>query len=208
MDRYLTVRETIAMYLTFYAHPRPVDEVIQLVGLEEKSTVRVSKLSGGQQRRLDVAIALVANPELLFLDEPTTWFDPSARHDAWEVIKSLATLGMTVVLTTHYRDEVQCRRAREGGERSRAPSRSRRQQAGMAVIRSRNARRVRLIGAGRPDFCCDCYGAKLSLTLWDQSISKARSNQLAQNAHRPHRSRRGRDRGSVDARAHHSRRVR
>ncbi len=107
MDRYLTVRETIAMYATFYAHPRPVDEVIHLVGLEEKSTTRVSRLSGGQQRRLDVAIALVANPELLFLDEPTTGFDPSARHEAWEVIRSLATLGMTVVLTTHYMDEAQ-----------------------------------------------------------------------------------------------------
>jgi ABC-2 type transport system ATP-binding protein len=107
MDRYITVHETIAMYATFYTDPRSVDEVIQLVGLEEKSAVRVSKLSGGQQRRLDVAIALVANPELLFLDEPTTGFDPSARHEAWEVIKSLATLGMTVVLTTHYMDEAQ-----------------------------------------------------------------------------------------------------
>jgi ABC-2 type transport system ATP-binding protein len=107
MDRYLTVRETIAMYATFYPHPRPVDEVIHLVGLEEKSSVRVLNLSGGQQRRLDVAIALVGNPELLFLDEPTTGFDPSARRDAWEVIKSLATLGMTVLLTTHYMDEAQ-----------------------------------------------------------------------------------------------------
>jgi ABC-2 type transport system ATP-binding protein len=107
IDRYLTVHETIAMYATFYAHPRPVDEVIQLVGLEEKRSARVLKLSGGQQRRLDVAIALVGNPELLFLDEPTTGFDPSARHEAWEVIKSLATLGMTVLLTTHYMDEAQ-----------------------------------------------------------------------------------------------------
>ncbi len=76
IDRYLTVRETIAMYATFYPHPRPVDEVIQLVGLMEKRNVRVLKLSGGQQRRLDVAVALVGNPELLFLDEPTTGFDP------------------------------------------------------------------------------------------------------------------------------------
>ena len=95
------------MYATFYPRPRPVDEVIGLVGLEEKRTVRVLKLSGGQQRRLDVAIALVGNPELLFLDEPTTGFDPSARHEAWEVIKNLATLGMTVLLTTHYMDEAQ-----------------------------------------------------------------------------------------------------
>jgi ABC-2 type transport system ATP-binding protein len=107
IDRYLTVRETIAMYATFYPHPRPVDEAIHLVGLEEKRNVRVLKLSGGQQRRLDVAIALVGNPELLFLDEPTTGFDPSARHEAWEVIKNLATLGMTVLLTTHYMDEAQ-----------------------------------------------------------------------------------------------------
>jgi len=107
IDRYLTVRETIAMYATFYPRPRPVDEVIGMVGLEEKRNVRVLKLSGGQQRRLDVAIALVGNPELLFLDEPTTGFDPSARHEAWEVIKNLATLGMTVLLTTHYMDEAQ-----------------------------------------------------------------------------------------------------
>jgi ABC-2 type transport system ATP-binding protein len=107
IDRYLTVGETIAMYAGFYPRPRPVDEVIHLVGLEEKRSVRVLKLSGGQQRRLDVAIALVGNPELLFLDEPTTGFDPSARHEAWEVIKNLATLGMTVLLTTHYMDEAQ-----------------------------------------------------------------------------------------------------
>ena len=107
MDRYLTVRETIAMYATFYPRPRPVDEVIHLVGLGEKRNARVLKLSGGQQRRLDVGIALVGNPELLFLDEPTTGFDPSARREAWEVIKNLATLGMTVLLTTHYMDEAQ-----------------------------------------------------------------------------------------------------
>jgi ABC-2 type transport system ATP-binding protein len=107
IDRYLTVRETIAMYATFYPRPRLVDEVIHLVGLVEKRNVRVLKLSGGQQRRLDVAIALVGNPELLFLDEPTTGFDPSARREAWEVIKNLATLGMTVLLTTHYMDEAQ-----------------------------------------------------------------------------------------------------
>jgi ABC-2 type transport system ATP-binding protein len=101
------VHETIAMYATFYPHPRPVDEVVGLVGLEEKRGARVSSLSGGQQRRLDVAIALVGNPDLLFLDEPTTGFDPSARREAWDVIKNLATLGMTVLLTTHYMDEAQ-----------------------------------------------------------------------------------------------------
>ena len=107
MDRYLTVAETIAMYAGFYPDPRPVDEVIELVGLEDKRDTRVLKLSGGQQRRLDVAIALAGNPDLLFLDEPTTGFDPSARHEAWEVIKNLATLGKTVLLTTHYMDEAQ-----------------------------------------------------------------------------------------------------
>jgi ABC-2 type transport system ATP-binding protein len=107
VDRYLTVAETVAMYAGYYPHPRPVDEVIDLVGLTEKRNSRVVKLSGGQQRRLDMAIALAGDPELLFLDEPTTGFDPSARHEAWQVVKNLATLGKTVVLTTHYMDEAQ-----------------------------------------------------------------------------------------------------
>ena len=107
MDRYLTVAETVAMYAGYYPRPRPVDDVIDLVGLQGKRDARVLQLSGGQQRRLDVAIALVGNPDLLFLDEPTTGFDPSARHEAWEVIKNLAALGKTVLLTTHYMDEAQ-----------------------------------------------------------------------------------------------------
>ncbi len=107
VEQYLTVRETITMYAGYYPHPRPVDEVVGLVGLEEKRGSRVNKLSGGQKRRLDVAVALVGNPELLFLDEPTTGFDPSARHEAWDVIKNLAELGKTVLLTTHYMDEAQ-----------------------------------------------------------------------------------------------------
>ena len=107
VDRYLTVSETITMYAGFYPHPRPVGEVIELVDLTAKRDTRVLKLSGGQQRRLDVAIALAGNPDLLFLDEPTTGFDPSARHEAWEVIKNLAALGKTVLLTTHYMDEAQ-----------------------------------------------------------------------------------------------------
>ncbi len=107
MDRYLTVSETVVMYAGFYSRPRPVDEVIELVGLEAKRDAQVLKLSGGQQRRLDFAIALAGNPDLLFLDEPTTGFDPSARHEAWEVIKNLAALGKTVLLTTHYMDEAQ-----------------------------------------------------------------------------------------------------
>ncbi len=107
VDSYLTVAETVAMCASYYPHPRQVDEVIGLVGLSGKRDSRVMKLSGGQLRRLDVAIALAGDPEMLFLDEPTTGFDPSARHEAWEVVKSLAALGKTVLLTTHYMDEAQ-----------------------------------------------------------------------------------------------------
>src|SRR5215475_10913548 len=107
VEPYLTVSETVRMYAGFYPDPRPVDEVIELVGLEAKRDSRVNKLSGGQQRRLDVAIALAGNAELLFLDEPTTGFDPAARRESWQVIKNLATLGKTVLLTTHYMDEAQ-----------------------------------------------------------------------------------------------------
>ncbi len=107
VDNYLTVAETIAMYSSYYSNPRPVDEAIELTGLTEKRNAKVIKLSGGQQRRLDVAIALAGNPELLFLDEPTTGFDPSARHEAWQVVRDLADLGKTVLLTTHYMDEAQ-----------------------------------------------------------------------------------------------------
>ncbi len=107
MERYLTVQETVTMYAGYYPHPRPAGEALELVGLADKRKVRVIKLSGGQQRRLDVAIALVGDPDLLFLDEPTTGFDPSARHEAWEVVKNLAQLGKTVLLTTHYMDEAQ-----------------------------------------------------------------------------------------------------
>src|SRR6266545_2590234 len=107
IDPYLTVAETIDLYRKYYPSPRPVDEIVELVGLVEKRDVRVSKLSGGQQRRLDVAIALAGDPELLFLDEPTTGFDPSARRNAWEVVRNLAALGKTVFLTTHYMDEAQ-----------------------------------------------------------------------------------------------------
>jgi len=107
VDPYLTVEEMIGMFAHFFPHPRPVEEVIELVGLTGKRTSRVVKLSGGQQRRLDVAIALVGDPDLLFLDEPTTGFDPSARREAWEVVKNLAALGKTVLLTTHYMDEAQ-----------------------------------------------------------------------------------------------------
>jgi ABC-2 type transport system ATP-binding protein len=107
MDRYLNVAETVEMYSSYYPSPRPVDEILALVGLEAKRGERVLRLSGGQQRRLDVAIALAGNPELLFLDEPTTGFDPSARREVWDVIKNLRGLGKTVVLTTHFMDEAQ-----------------------------------------------------------------------------------------------------
>ncbi len=107
VDPFLTVRETIDMYRGYYPHPRPVDEVIDVVGLSEKRDSRVNKLSGGQQRRLDVAIALAGDPELLFLDEPTTGFDPSARRNAWQIVRNLISLGKTVFLTTHYMDEAQ-----------------------------------------------------------------------------------------------------
>src|SRR5438132_2131653 len=107
VDPFLTVRETVEMYGGYYPHPRPTDEVIDVVGLGEKRDERVRRLSGGQQRRLDVAIALAGDPELLFLDEPTTGFDPNARRNAWEMVKNLVTLGKTVFLTTHFMDEAQ-----------------------------------------------------------------------------------------------------
>ena len=107
VDRYLTVIETVQMYASYYPKPRSPDEVVELVGLTAKRDSRVTKLSGGQTRRLDMAVALAGDPDLLFLDEPTTGFDPSARREAWEVVKSLASLGKTVLLTTHYMDEAQ-----------------------------------------------------------------------------------------------------
>jgi ABC-2 type transport system ATP-binding protein len=107
VDSYLTVAESISMYSSYYPRRRPVDEVVELVGLQEKRDTRVLRLSGGQQRRLDVAIALAGDPDLLFLDEPTTGFDPAARREAWEVIKNLASIGKTILLTTHFMDEAQ-----------------------------------------------------------------------------------------------------
>jgi ABC-2 type transport system ATP-binding protein len=107
LDPYLTVRESLKLYAGYFSHPRSVDEVIGLVGLEGKADERARKLSGGQQRRLDVGLALVGDPELLFLDEPTTGFDPSARRQAWDVIAGLRDLGKTIFLTTHYMDEAQ-----------------------------------------------------------------------------------------------------
>jgi len=107
LDPYLTVRESLELYAGYYSAPRSVAETIELVGLAGKADARTGGLSGGQQRRLDVGMALVGDPELLFLDEPTTGFDPSARRQAWETIAGLRDLGKTVFLTTHYMDEAQ-----------------------------------------------------------------------------------------------------
>jgi ABC-2 type transport system ATP-binding protein len=103
----LSVRETLRMFAGYYDRPRDVDEVIDLVGLAEKRAARVKTLSGGQKRRVDLGLALVGDPELVFLDEPTTGFDPQARRAAWEMIRSLRSLGKTILLTTHYLDEAQ-----------------------------------------------------------------------------------------------------
>jgi ABC-2 type transport system ATP-binding protein len=107
VERFLTVAEVIELFRGYYPDPLPLDEIIELVGLQDKRDVRVRKLSGGQQRRLDVAIGLAGNPELLFLDEPTTGFDPSARRNAWQMVRDLKTLGKTIFLTTHYMEEAQ-----------------------------------------------------------------------------------------------------
>lgn len=101
----LTVEESLSLYAGYYPHPRPVGETIELVGLADARRRRAGSLSGGQQRRLDVGIGLIGDPELLFLDEPTTGFDPAARHQFWRVIADLSGLGMTVLLTTHYMEE-------------------------------------------------------------------------------------------------------
>jgi len=103
----LTVGELHAMFAGYYRSPRDADEVIDLVGLGEKRSARAKTLSGGQKRRLDLGLALVGDPELVFLDEPTTGFDPAARRQAWEMIRSLRSLGKTVLLTTHYLDEAE-----------------------------------------------------------------------------------------------------
>jgi ABC-2 type transport system ATP-binding protein len=103
----LTVAETHRMFARYYKRPRDVDEVIQLVGLADKRDARVKTLSGGQKRRLDLGVALVGDPDLVFLDEPTTGFDPAARRAAWQMIRSLRSLGKTILLTTHYLDEAE-----------------------------------------------------------------------------------------------------
>ncbi|MEP6695595.1 MAG: ABC transporter ATP-binding protein [Pseudonocardiales bacterium] len=104
---YLTVREALTRTAAYYPDPRPADEVIALVGLQPQAATRVRRLSGGQQRRLDLALAVIGRPELLFLDEPTTGFDPSARREAWALVRDLRELGVTILLTTHYMEEAQ-----------------------------------------------------------------------------------------------------
>jgi len=103
----LTVREHVALFAGYFQAPRSVEEVVELVGLREKGDARVKTLSGGQRRRLDLALGLIGDPEILFLDEPTTGFDPAARRAAWSIIRSLRELGKTVLLTTHYLDEAE-----------------------------------------------------------------------------------------------------
>ncbi len=107
VEPYYSVRQVLTRNAGYYPSPRPVDEVIALIGLKEKADDKVKKLSGGQQRRLDVGLGIVGNPELLFLDEPTTGLDPSGRRDTWDLIRELSARGTTVMLTTHYMDEVE-----------------------------------------------------------------------------------------------------
>src|SRR6188472_3319165 len=107
LDPALTVRELVTLFAGFYPSSRPVDETIELVGLADKRDARVGTLSGGQRRRVDVAVGLIGDPDLVFLDEPTTGFDPAARRDAWNMIEGLQQLGKTIFLTTHYLDEAQ-----------------------------------------------------------------------------------------------------
>lgn len=107
VERFLTVAEIIELFRGYYPDPLQTDQVIELVGLQAKRDAPVKTLSGGQQRRLDVAIGLCGNPDLLFLDEPTTGFDPGARRQAWDMIRNLTSLGKTIFLTTHYMDEAQ-----------------------------------------------------------------------------------------------------
>jgi len=107
VEEQLTIKEAIDIYGSMYPKRRPTGELIEIVGLEEKTDARVKTLSGGQRRRLELALGIVGDPDLIFLDEPTTGFDPSARRQAWTIVKNLTSLGKTVLLTTHYMDEAQ-----------------------------------------------------------------------------------------------------
>jgi ABC-2 type transport system ATP-binding protein len=107
LDPNITVREAVELYSAAYPHPRPAAEVLELVGLGDRAALRANTLSGGQRRRLDLALGIAGDPELIFLDEPTTGFDPAARRQSWELISSLRSLGTTILLTTHYMEEAQ-----------------------------------------------------------------------------------------------------
>ncbi|MEA2310365.1 MAG: type transport system ATP-binding protein [Solirubrobacteraceae bacterium] len=107
LDHAITVRESVDLYSAAYPHPRPTEEVLDLVGLGDRGGARVQTLSGGQRRRLDLALGIAGDPDLIFLDEPTTGFDPAARRQSWELISRLRGLGKTILLTTHYMDEAQ-----------------------------------------------------------------------------------------------------
>jgi ABC-2 type transport system ATP-binding protein len=107
VEPFFTVRQVLERNAGFYPAPRPVDEVIELVGLSEKADAKIKRLSGGQQRRLDIGLGIIGNPELLFLDEPTTGLDPAARRTTWDLIRALSSDGTTVVLSSHYMDEVE-----------------------------------------------------------------------------------------------------
>jgi ABC-2 type transport system ATP-binding protein len=140
----LTVRESLEQFAGYYPRPRPVDETIELIGLSEQRNTRAGRLSGGQQRRLDLGLALVGDPELLFLDEPTTGFDPAARRGAWRMIESLRELGKTVFLTTHYMDEAQ-------------------QLADRVAIIARGE----IVAEGPPETLGDDHGTRISFRLPD-----------------------------------------
>ena len=155
------------MYGRYHERRRPVDEVIELVELTEKRDVRAKNLSGGQRRRLDLALALVGDPELIFLDEPTTGFDPAARRQAWSTIRSLCELGKTVFLTTHFMDEAQdARRPRRGDARRRdhrhraGPTSS----ADATCARPRSASRSRRTGRWATCPTCPSVGARAART--------------------------------------------
>jgi ABC-2 type transport system ATP-binding protein len=107
VESFFTVRQVLERNAGFYPNPRPIDEVIELVGLSEKGDAKVKRLSGGQQRRLDIGLGIVGNPELLFLDEPTTGLDPAARRTTWDLIRLLSSEGTTVLMSSHYMDEVE-----------------------------------------------------------------------------------------------------
>ena len=135
---HLTVRETVAHWASLYPAPRDVDEVVAIAGLEAAADRRARTLSGGQQRRLDLALALIGDPELVFLDEPTVGFDPAARRAAWDTVRSLRALGKTVLLTTHYLDEAQALADRvaiikDGAHPRRGPARRAGLRRGRAI---------------------------------------------------------------------------